>query len=67
MSVPRVGMKGHLGEFAEDTVDEYLLQLRPVSWQPDAILRTGSDNARCWHSEVGSRARREAAGKGGFP
>lgn len=47
--------EGHFGEFADDTVDDYLLQLWPASWQPDVILRTGSQNASYWHREVGSR------------
>jgi hypothetical protein len=47
--------EGHAGEFAEGTVDDYLLQLWTAPWQPDAILRTGSDDARYWHQEVGSR------------
>lgn len=47
--------EGHSGEFAEGAVDEYLLQLWPAQWKPDAILRTGSENARYWHKEVGNR------------
>lgn len=47
--------EGHAGEFAEGTVDEYLLQLWSAPWQRDSILRTGSDDARYWHKEVGSR------------
>lgn len=47
--------EGHLGEFAEGTVDEYLLQLWPAPWQPDAILRIGSESAKYWPQEVGSR------------
>jgi hypothetical protein len=47
--------EGHVGEFAVDAVDEYLLQFWPAQWGPDAILRTGSENARYWHQEVGNR------------
>lgn len=47
--------EGHAGEFAEGTVDDYLLQLWPAPWQPDAILRTSSQDASYWHREVGSR------------
>lgn len=47
--------EGHEGEFAEGTVDDYLLQLWPAPWQPDAILRIGSESAKYWHQEVGSR------------
>lgn len=47
--------EGHLGEFAEGTVDDYLLQLWPAPRKPDAILRTGSDDARYWHQSVGNR------------
>jgi hypothetical protein len=47
--------EGHAGEFAEGTVDDYLLQLWPAPWQPDAKLRIGSESAKYWHQEVGSR------------
>lgn len=47
--------EGHMGEFAEGTVDEYLLQLWPAPRQPDAILRVGSESANYWHQEVGNR------------
>ncbi|PTT62358.1 hypothetical protein [Arthrobacter sp. HMWF013] len=47
--------EGHAGEFAEDTVDDYLLQIWPAQWEPDAILRTGSENARYWHQHVRNR------------
>lgn len=47
--------EGHAGEFAEGMVDDYLLQFWPAPWQPDAILRTGSEDARYWHREVGGR------------
>jgi hypothetical protein len=47
--------EGHLSEFAEGTVDDYLLQLWPTPWQPDAILLIGSEDAEYWHREVGSR------------
>ncbi|MEK0155982.1 hypothetical protein [Arthrobacter oryzae] len=47
--------EGHSGELAEGTVDEYLLQLWPAPWQPDAVLRTGSEDAGYWHQSVGNR------------
>ncbi|MBT2566227.1 hypothetical protein J7I84_06890 [Arthrobacter sp. ISL-85] len=47
--------EGHAGEFAEGTVDDYLLQFWRSPWQPDAIHRTGSEDARYWHREVGGR------------
>lgn len=47
--------EGHMGEFAEGTVDDYLLQLWPAPWQPDVILRIGSESAKYWHQEVGNR------------
>lgn len=47
--------EGQAGELAEGTVDDYLLQFWPASWQRDTILRTGSEDARYWHQEVGSR------------
>lgn len=47
--------EGQMGEFAEGMVDDYLLQFWPAPWQPDAILRTGSEDAQYWHQEVGGR------------
>jgi hypothetical protein len=46
---------GRDGEFAEEPVDWYLIELWPAPSGPDAILRTGSADATYWHSEVGSR------------
>lgn len=43
------------GEFAEEPVDWYLIELWPAQSGPDAILRTGSADATYWHNEVGSR------------
>ena len=47
--------EGHLGELADGAVDDYLIQFWPARWRPDAILRTGSENAKYWHREVGGR------------
>ena len=46
---------GHQNEFAEEVVDEYLLELWPSSTAPDAILRVGSRDAEYWHREIGGR------------
>lgn len=43
------------GEFADGPVDAYLIELWPAPVAPDEILRTGSENARYWHSEWGGR------------
>lgn len=55
----RVGARGRDegrdGEFSDQVLDFYLLELWPAPWQPDAILRVGSEDARYWHREVGSR------------
>ncbi|PRY17951.1 hypothetical protein CLV37_101193 [Kineococcus rhizosphaerae] len=34
---------------ADPDVERYLLQLWPAPWSPDAVLREGSETARCWH------------------
>jgi hypothetical protein len=47
--------EGQAGELAEGLVDDYLLELWAARLLPDAILRTGSEDARYWHREVGSR------------
>lgn len=47
--------EGQAGEFSEDPVDAYLLQVWPAPPQPDAVLRTGSEDGRYWHDEVGNR------------
>ncbi len=46
---------GRDGEFADEAVDWYLIELRPAPTGDDAILRTTSADADSWHSEVGSR------------
>ncbi|CAN7459800.1 hypothetical protein [Knoellia sp. LjRoot47] len=51
---------GATNEFAEDMVDRYLLELWPAPPEPDAILRVGSDDARSWHAEWGSRRDEES-------
>jgi hypothetical protein len=40
---------------SDDELDSYLVEIWPAPWQPDAILRTTSANARSWH---GARANR---------
>jgi hypothetical protein len=46
---------GRDGEFADQTVDWYLIELWPAPHQEDAIVRTTSADAAYWHDEVGSR------------
>ena len=46
---------GRNGEFADDVVDEYVLQLWPANAGPDKVARAGSDDAGYWHREIGSR------------
>ena len=46
---------GQAGEFDENIVDFYLLQLWPSPVRPDAILRVGSADAAYWHDAWGSR------------
>ena len=46
---------GRDGEFEDDVVDDYLLQLWPAAPVTDEILRVGSKDAEYWHREVGSR------------
>jgi hypothetical protein len=38
-------------EFADGQVDAYLLQLWPAASEPDAILRTTTQDAQYWHHE----------------
>ena len=47
--------EGAQGEFAESVVDWYLIQLWPHPVGEDAVIRTGSDDARYWHEQRGSR------------
>jgi hypothetical protein len=47
---------GRDGEFEDGVVDWYLVELWPAAPAPDAILRTGSDDAAYWHREVGGSA-----------
>lgn len=46
---------GASGEFAEELVDGYLLELWPSPVETDAIVRVGSADAEYWHREFGSR------------
>ncbi|SIM49709.1 hypothetical protein [Micromonospora cremea] len=46
---------GAQGEFADEVVDRYLIELWPAPAAPDAVLRVGSDNAGYWHKTWGSR------------
>lgn len=47
--------QGHAHEFSEHLVDAYLFQMWPAPPSPDAVLRTGSEDGRYWHGEVGGR------------
>ena len=46
---------GAEGEFAEEVVDFYVIQLWSSPPRPDQILRTKSANAAYWHGSVGDR------------
>lgn len=46
---------GQAGEFAEEAVDFYLLELWPAPPTVDAIIKVGSQDAEYWHREIGSR------------
>ncbi len=41
------------GEFANEVVDSYLLELWPAPAAEDQIVRTGSKDARYWHRQRG--------------
>jgi hypothetical protein len=44
---------GRDGEFADEAVDFYLVELWPAPSAPDAILKVSSEDARYWHKEIG--------------
>lgn len=46
---------GAADEFSDEILDSYLVQLWPAAAQPDAILRSESENGRYWHREWGNR------------
>ncbi|WP_101523056.1 hypothetical protein [Nocardioides houyundeii] len=46
---------GPADELAPEVVDFYLVEFWPEALAEDAILRTGSENARYWHAALGSR------------
>ncbi len=46
---------GRDGEFADEPVDWYLVELWPAPTQADAILRTTTGDANYWHHNIGSR------------
>jgi hypothetical protein len=46
---------GRDGEFADEPVDWYLIELWPAPTQVDTIVRTTTTDAAYWHKEVGSR------------
>jgi hypothetical protein len=63
----RVGAKGRDagrgdGEFADDVVDFYLIDMWPAPAQADAIVRVGSDDARYWHQARGTSSDDGTAG-----
>lgn len=62
----RVSARGrdaaHNGEFAEEYLDFYLLQLWSAPL-PDEILQSTSANAAYWHSEFGNQRSERPAGK----
>ncbi|WP_369746458.1 hypothetical protein [Paenarthrobacter sp. AMU7] len=47
--------EGHDGEFSEEVVDHYLLEMWPATPKPDAIVRSKSQSAEYWHKTWGSR------------
>lgn len=46
---------GRDGEFADEPVDWYLIELWAAPTEADTILRTTTADAAYWHNEVGSR------------
>lgn len=46
---------GREGEFADEPVDWYLIELWSAPIASDVVLRTTSADATYWHNEVGSR------------
>lgn len=46
---------GAENEDADGTIDFYLVQLWPAPDAPDSVIRVGSENARYWHQEFGSK------------
>jgi hypothetical protein len=46
---------GARDEFADGVVDKYLIELWPAPDALDAVVRTGSDDARYWHQTWGTR------------
>ncbi len=46
---------GRDGEFADEAVDFYLVELWPAPVAADAVVKVGSEDARYWHQEVGQR------------
>ncbi len=47
--------EGHDGEFSEEVIDHYLLEMWPATPEPDAILLSCSQNAEYWHETWGNR------------
>ncbi|MGN6220580.1 MAG: hypothetical protein ACTHNQ_13845 [Microbacterium sp.] len=46
---------GHTGEFADEVVDRYLIELWPADPKPDEIIRVCSEDAAYWNSAWGGR------------
>ncbi len=44
---------GRDGEFADEAVDFYLVEMWPAPSAPDAIAKVSSEDARYWHKELG--------------
>lgn len=52
----RVSARGRdVGQFADGTMDCYLVEIWPAPTREDSIIKLSSANAEYWHREVGSR------------
>ncbi|MCD4851422.1 hypothetical protein LN996_11425 [Arthrobacter sp. AK01] len=47
--------EGAEGEFAEQLLDWYLLEIWPEPSSPDQVLRSMSINGQYWHSTIGEQ------------
>jgi hypothetical protein len=47
--------RGDADDYPQDDLDRYLIEWWPAPRKPDEIIRLGSENAKYWHKEVGSR------------
>ncbi|MDO6143148.1 hypothetical protein [Paenarthrobacter aurescens] len=47
--------EGHDGEFSEEVIDHYILEMWPATPKSDDIVGTESQSAEYWHKTRGSR------------